>query len=453
MNVRDPACPCSSVIERPAVWLTAISGAAPRTASGKRCSTTAVVFGASTSSPNENEVALSVAELMLTVTTWDWPDVSVNCGGVTLPTPAGRPAMLADHSTLPAARLVTVRVTVQTPTQLRNCRLGMFSVAGLPPVAGLAAVKFGPVSFITSPARVARVRSTRPPPRSKGSLGTVAGVVALNLNTPAVFAVDISADLTSIGVQVGCTARTSAAAPATCGVDIEVPLSRPVSLLPFGSRQHEKSSRVQRDTAARTLTPGPVMSGFSRSTLAGPIRLNDAITSAWPGKDCPGKAMVAVALAGSVARWARIAAERVVSLMTHAGTVPPAPAFNGTSERKMTPIAPAVAALLTRAMVPHALVAVPQRSRAIPPAAPRVKVPAGNAVQPSLFGSPVPKVGLRISGAVIDPPLRKGGRADARSGTLVASGGGAAGATNVKLLPKKPRSWVDAATVVSHGAT
>ena len=42
-------------------------------------------------------------------------------------------------------------------------------------------------------------------------------------STNAGWAVDISDSLTSAGVQSGCTCRSSAAAPATAGDDIEVP--------------------------------------------------------------------------------------------------------------------------------------------------------------------------------------------------------------------------------------
>jgi hypothetical protein len=58
----------------------------------------------------------------------------------------------------------------------------------------------------------------RPEPMSNGS----ASVAPSSLNT-APEAVVISADFTCPGVQPGCSARSSAAAPATCGLDIDVP--------------------------------------------------------------------------------------------------------------------------------------------------------------------------------------------------------------------------------------
>ncbi len=62
------------------------------------------------------------------------------------------------------------------------------------------------------------------------------------------------ADFTAIGDHVGCFPKKSAAAPATCGAAIEVP-ERKSKLRPRGSGEK----------AARMATPGPEMSGFSRS--------------------------------------------------------------------------------------------------------------------------------------------------------------------------------------------
>src|SRR5688500_2116631 len=81
------------------------------------------------------------------------------------------------------------------------------------------------------------------------------------------------ADLIAIGDQVGCLALSSAAMPAMCGLDIEVPeaASYRVPLAPTG------------ETAATTSTPGAVMSGFNRSpppASAGPLDENAAIAGA-----------------------------------------------------------------------------------------------------------------------------------------------------------------------------
>ena len=72
-------------------------------------------------------------------------------------------------------------------------------------------------------------------------------------------AVVISADLIAIGDQSGWSCLNSAAMPAMCGADIDVPLNRSNSRprCPGGA------------TAARTSTPGAPMSGFSRSPRPG----------------------------------------------------------------------------------------------------------------------------------------------------------------------------------------
>ena len=54
----------------------------------------------------------------------------------------------------------------------------------------------------------------------------MAGVTPSSLRMPVNLPVFIRADLTSAGLQVGCSALTSAAEPAVCGLDMEVPLTR-----------------------------------------------------------------------------------------------------------------------------------------------------------------------------------------------------------------------------------
>src|SRR6186713_529979 len=73
----------------------------------------------------------------------------------------------------------------------------------------------------------------------------------------------MSADLIAIGDQPGCRSLNSAARPATCGLDIEVPDRRLKSRpwLPGGA------------TAARMSWPGAMTSGLSRSpppAMSGP---------------------------------------------------------------------------------------------------------------------------------------------------------------------------------------
>src|SRR5687767_5114008 len=79
------------------------------------------------------------------------------------------------------------------------------------------------------------------------------------------------ADLIAAGDQSGCACVSSAPRPATCGLDIEVPLSR--------SNERPLSG----ETAARTSTPGAETSGLSRSPPAprrGPRDENAAIFGA-----------------------------------------------------------------------------------------------------------------------------------------------------------------------------
>src|SRR5262245_4250387 len=64
----------------------------------------------------------------------------------------------------------------------------------------------------------------------------------------------INADLIIIGDHVGCSCFNKAATPATCGVDMEVPL--------FRSKSRPWS---EGETAARISCPGAMTSGFNKS--------------------------------------------------------------------------------------------------------------------------------------------------------------------------------------------
>jgi len=86
-------------------------------------------------------------------------------------------------------------------------------------------------------------------------------VVPSSLVTPAVLAVVSSADLIWPGVQVGCSAATSAAEPAACGDDIEVPAIA-WNRLPGGPRPGASGVGV---LPARIWRPGAVMSGLIQS--------------------------------------------------------------------------------------------------------------------------------------------------------------------------------------------
>lgn len=110
-----------------------------------------------------------------------------------------------------------MRVQVQVPTQALLCRLATLRLDGSPPSAGLAWNIRSGVSSITRPDSAATLRSMRPAPRSNG----VAAVIPSSFTMPLRLEVSIIADLTSATVQSGWIARTSAAAPALCGLDME----------------------------------------------------------------------------------------------------------------------------------------------------------------------------------------------------------------------------------------
>src|SRR5688500_6820790 len=83
----------------------------------------------------------------------------------------------------------------------------------------------------------------------------------------------MSADLIIAGDQSPCACVSNAPRPATCGLDIEVPLSR------------SNSRPLSGETAARTSTPGAETSGLSRLPAApssGPRDENAAILGAEP---------------------------------------------------------------------------------------------------------------------------------------------------------------------------
>src|SRR3990172_8901573 len=108
------------------------------------------------------------------------------------------------------------------------------------------------------PARAARATSTRPPPMSNGSAAVAwsslrRGWVSLPPSGD-VNAVLMSADLTLSGVHVGLAARTRAAAPAACGLDIEGPWMTLYSAVPAGPECAWN--------AAQMATPGAVTSGL-----------------------------------------------------------------------------------------------------------------------------------------------------------------------------------------------
>src|SRR5215213_3207012 len=111
----------------------------------------------------------------------------------------------------------------------------------------------------------------------------------------------MSADLISAGDHVGCASLSRAATPATCGLAIDVPLSR------------SNDRPVSGETAARMSTPGAATSGLRMSPPAlvlGPRDENSAMYGAGLGlfETVP---IVAVAPAPALVTYAFTAAPSV----------------------------------------------------------------------------------------------------------------------------------------------
>jgi hypothetical protein len=127
----------------------------------------------------------------------------------------------------------------------------------VPPIVGRersASPNESVAGVAVSTALAAAATSSRPEPCAVGSV-PLSG-----------FAVPTSVDFTAPGDCPGCSWRSRAAAPATCGAAIEVPDIRysPGAYRPFG-------------TVERISTPGATRSGFSSNRCEGPREENDAI--------------------------------------------------------------------------------------------------------------------------------------------------------------------------------
>src|SRR5262249_34209872 len=147
---------------------------------------------------------------------------------------------------------------------------------------------------------VGRPTVTRPKLAEAGSIHVVASAATERFSRPAPCALGppscnpvpaslttksarvTSADLICAGVQLGCSCKRTAAEPAICGVNIEVPLRKAHGALP----QSTGSVSTQE---LRTLTPTDVRSGLAaKSTLVGPWLLKPArmsllasVTNSW----------------------------------------------------------------------------------------------------------------------------------------------------------------------------
>src|SRR4029453_6186284 len=155
-----------------------------------------------------------------------------------------------------------------------------------------------------------------------------------------------SADFTSAGDQEGLRFSNTAADPAMCGVDIDVPLKK---AHPVPSPGHVSGLPTQ-VIELRTLTPTDVRSGLTaRSTFVGPWLLNPARMSLLGVMNSWNVAMADAS--GGLA--ARSAAPSSLPIMTAGKLSPPPPALAiatgspGTFLITTTPIAPAAIALRT----------------------------------------------------------------------------------------------------------
>ena len=117
-------------------------------------------------------VAADTSTVMVMV--WESPSAKEKLSGRTEPvTFTGKSIRFASQTRDIPDRLVTVRVQLQVTRQRELPRLARLRVLGSPPKAGLAAVKSALSMCIVRPTVGDEPKSTRPAPRSNGSLGVV----------------------------------------------------------------------------------------------------------------------------------------------------------------------------------------------------------------------------------------------------------------------------------------
>src|SRR5690348_14381565 len=150
----------------------------------------------------------------------DAPAASENCVGVAVIFAFAVAPCTETVQAPPPDMSVTVRTKLHCPKQDSLSMPGRLSAAGLPPCDGSWARKSAPLSGRYKPASAAAAGCTRPAPASSG----VAGVTPSCRRTLPASAVPSSADSICAGPQVGCAATSSAAAPATFGEAIDVPV-------------------------------------------------------------------------------------------------------------------------------------------------------------------------------------------------------------------------------------
>src|SRR5919198_1168167 len=213
-------------------------------------------------------------------------------------------------------------------------------------------------------------RATRPKLAATGSIHVVASAATERFSRPAPCAVGptscvpvtasvitksawlTSADLTCAGDQDGLRLSSTAADPAMCGVDMEVPLKK-AQPVPSPGQVSGLPTHVME---LRTLTPTEVKSGFTaKSTAVGPWLLKPARIS-WLGVMNSWNVASADAV---VAPDARRSAPSFLPIMTAGRSSPPSPSLAmavgspATLLITTTPTAPAAIALRTLVLKVH----------------------------------------------------------------------------------------------------
>src|SRR5678815_879554 len=136
----------------------------------------------------------------------------------------------------------------------------MATEVGRPTVTRPKLAEAGSIHVVAS---AATERFSRPPPCNVGPTSCVPVIASLTTKSARL----TSADLICAGVQSLCSCRSTAAEPAMCGVDIEVPWKNaqpePSPGQPAGLPTHV--------IELRTFTPTDVTSGLAaKSTFVGP---------------------------------------------------------------------------------------------------------------------------------------------------------------------------------------
>src|SRR6266487_866090 len=204
-------------------------------------------------------------------------------------------------------------------------------------------------------ASAATDRFSRPVPCAVGPTSCVP-VMASLITKSARFT---SADLICAGDQSGCRFRSTAADPAICGVDIDVPLKKAQPVPSPGQVSGLPTHVIE----LRTLTPTEVTSGLTaKSTAVGPWLLKPARIS-WLAVTNSWKVATADASGGLAARSA---APSFLPIMTAGRSSPPPPSLamaTGSPATLLittTPIAPAAIALRTfvlKVQTPRSMIA------------------------------------------------------------------------------------------------